>query len=256
MAFLSAASACGPVKTPEPKEGELTVFAAASLSDVLQEVGRVYQRRLGVDLVFNFAGSNLLAQQILTSSSADVFLSADEEWMNVLDRAGRVQSETRRALLSNTLAVIAHAGSPWEVKIATDLCGLDFRFLSLGNPEYVPAGRYAREWLQTLSCDGRSLWDVSAGRLSPAPDVRAVLGQVEAVAGVIGIVYQTDYAVARDHVELLHAIPASEGPTIRYWVSQMSEAPHPKAALFFLEFLYSDISEAIFKKQGFVFVAD
>lgn len=256
MVFLSATSGCAPVKNPEPKEGELTVFAAASLSDVLQDIGRVYKRLLRVNLVFNFAGSNLLAQQILASSSADIFLSADEEWMNVLGSAGRVQSETRRSLLSNTLAVIAPTGSTWEVKVSTDLCGLDFRFLSMGNPEYVPAGRYAREWLQTISCDGLSLWDLSVGRLSPAPDVRAVLGQVEAMAGVIGIVYQTDYSVARDHVELLHAVPALEGPSIRYWVSQMSEAPHPKAALSFLEFLYSDTSQDIFKKHGFVFMAD
>ena len=256
MACVSVTSACLPVETPEPKEGELIVFAAVSLSDVLQEVGRVYQRQLGVNLVFNFAGSNLLAQQILASSTADVFLSADEEWMNVLDRAGRVQSETRHALLSNTLVVIAPKGSPWEVKAATDLCGLDFRFLSLGNPEYVPAGRYARKWLQTLSCDGLTLWEVVSGRLSPAPDVRAVLGQVEAVAGGIGIVYQTDYAVARDRVKLLHAVPALEGPPIRYWLSQLSEAPHPEAAASFLEFLYSDISQAIFKKQGFVIMAD
>jgi molybdate transport system substrate-binding protein len=243
--------ACGPAgpKAPQP---ELLVFAAASLSDVLGEVGNVYQNQVEVDLLFNFNGSNVLAQQILVSPKADVFVSANEEWMNVVEQAGRIEAGTRRRLLSNALVIVAPSGSSREMKVATDLCRLDFRLLALGHPEAVPAGRYAKQWLESLSCQDRSLWETVAERISPAPDVRAVLGQVEAVEGVLGIVYQTDYEVARDRVKLLYRVSPDEGPSIRYAVARLQGTPHPQMAESFLDFLYSDAARTIFKNHGFL----
>ena len=247
---LIAFWACSPREVSHAEKAELMVFAAASLADVLHEVGVIYERQSGVCLVFNFAGSNVLAQQIIASSKADVFVSADEEWMDAVERAGRLEAGTRQSLLVNALAVIAHLGASWEMDDGTDLCQMDFRFVALGDPEAVPAGRYAKQWLQNLLCDGRTLWETVSDRVSPAPDVRAVLGQVE-VTGVVGIVYRTDYLVARDRVKLLYMVSVEDGPPIRYAVARLQQATHAEVAKSFLEFLHSDVSRAIFEKHGF-----
>ena len=251
IGLILSRSACGP-RTPETHPPELLVFAATSLSDVLGEIGDIYQTQVEVDLIFNFNGSNVLAQQILASPKADVFVSADQEWMDVVEQAGRIEAGTRRSLLSNRLVIIAHSGSSWQMDAATDLCGLDFRFLALGNPEAVPAGRYARQWLETLSCQDRSLWETVAGRISPAPDVRAALGQVEATESVLGIVYRTDYRAARDRVRLLHTVFADEGPPIRYAVARLQDTQDPRMAKSFVEFLFSAAARTIFEKHGFL----
>ncbi|MEE8348320.1 MAG: molybdate ABC transporter substrate-binding protein, partial [Acidobacteriota bacterium] len=214
LGLIFSGSACRP-RSLETHPPELLVFAATSLSDVLGEIGGVFQSRVEVDLIFNFNGSNVLAHQILASPKADVFVSADEDWMNVVQQADRVEAGTRRSLLSNQLAIIGHAGSSREIRLATDLCRLDFRLLALGDPEAVPAGRYAKQWLQIWACQDRGLWETVAGRISPAPNVRAVIGQVEAADEILGIVYQTDFAAARDRVQLLYSVPSDDGPPIR-----------------------------------------
>jgi molybdate transport system substrate-binding protein len=255
VGLILSGSACGP-RAPEANKPELLVFAAASLSDVLREIGDLYMNHSEADLVFNFTGSNVLAQQILASPKADVFVSANEEWMTVVEQAGRIEAGASQSLLSNTLVLIAHSDSPWKVDVATDLCQLDFRFLALGNPEAVPAGRYAKQWLETLACRGENAWDTVAERISPAPDVRAVVGQVEASKGVLGIVYQTDYAAARDRVQLLYRVSAKEGPPIRYAVSRLQNTKDPQAAESFVEFLFSDAARGIFIEHGFLLLQD
>ena len=249
-------SACGPAATPESGRSELLVFAAASLSDVLGEVGEAFENQSNADLVLNFNGSNVLAQQILATSKGDVFMSADQEWMDVVEQAGRLEAGTRRPFLSNTLVVIAPLGSSWEIDDPADLCRLKFRFLALGNPQAVPAGRYARQWLQTLACQDQSLWESIARRVSPAPNVRAALGQVEAAEDVLGIVYQTDYAAARDRVRLLYAISAGQGPSVRYAVARLQGSSHPLAAQSFLDFLFSDAARTLFERHGFLLPED
>ena len=255
VGWILSGSACG-TRTPEAQPPELLVFAAASLSDVLGEIGNVYENQVEVNLVFNFNGSNVLAQQILASPKADVFVSANQEWMNVVEQAGRLEAGTRRALLSNALVIIAPSGSLWKMDAATDLCRLDFRLLALGQPDAVPAGRYAKQWLETHSCQDQSLWEIVAGRISPAPDVRAVLGQVEVNEGVLGIVYQTDYALAQDRVQLLYRVSAEVGPPIRYAVSRLQGTPHGQLAESFLEFLFSDAARTIFERHGFLPLRD
>ncbi len=249
-------SACGPAATTRSGPSELLVFAAASLADVLGEVGKAFEKQSTADLVLNLNGSNVLVQQILATSKGDVFMSADQEWMDVVERAGHVEAGTRRPFLSNSLSVIAPLGSSWEVDAPADLCRLNFRFLVLGDPEAVPAGRYARQWLQTLACQDRSLWETVAERVSPAPDVRAALGQVEAAEGVLGIVYQSDYAAARDRVRLLYAVSADQGPPVRYAVARLQGSSEPLAAQSFLEFLFSDAARTLFERHGFLLVED
>ena len=252
MLWVMGVAACGTAEMAQDREVELAVFAAASLADVLHEVGAIYEKQAGVVIVFNLAGSNVLAQQILAAPKADVFVSASEDWMDVVEKAGRIEAGTRRSLLSNTLAVVAHPGSSWVMGEAEELCGLDFRFLAVGDPEAVPAGRYARQWLETLSCQGGTLWEAVAGRVSPAPDARAALGQVEATAGMVGIVYRTDYTAARDRVKLLHMVSSGEGPPIRYSVSRLQAAAQPLFAESFINFLSSDVAHTIFEKHGFM----
>ncbi len=256
LGFLIGLPACGPGEGLKGRKAKLMVFAAASLTDVLSEVGQIYEKQSGVDLGFNFAGSNVLAQQIMASQKADVFVSANEEWMDAVEETSRIVAGSRRLLLSNTLAIIAHSSSPWEMVSATDLCRSDFRFLSLGDPEAVPSGRYAKWWLQTLSCDDRTLWETVADRISPAPDVRSVVGQVEAIAGVVGIVYRTDYSVAQDRVKLLHTVSMDDGPPIRYSVASLRKATHAEVAESFLEFLHSGTAGIIFENHGFIVMRD
>ena len=251
LGWILIGSACRS-RALEAAQPELLIFAAASLTDVLSEIGDLYQNQFEVGLVFNFNGSGVLAQQILASSKADVFMSANQEWMDVIEQAGRIEAAARRPLLSNRLVIIADAGSSWEMGAATDLCRLDFRFLALGNPEAVPAGRYAKGWLETLSCQDRSLWKAVANRVSPAPDVRAVVGQVEAAERVLGMVYQTDYLAAQDRVQRLYTVSADQGPPIRYAVSRLTHTPHPQEAESLIEFLFSGSARTLFEKHGFL----
>jgi len=255
LGWILSGSACTS-RASETVRPELLVFAAASLTDVLKEIGDLYQNQFEVDLEFNFNGSGVLTQQILASSKGDVFVSANQEWMDVIEQAGRVEAGARRELLSNRLVIIADAGSSWEMEAATDLCQLDFRFLALGNPEAVPAGRYAKQWLETLSCRDQGLWEAVADRVSPAPDVRAVVGQVEAAHGVLGIVYQTDYLAARDRIQRLYTVSPDQGPAIRYAVSRLTHTTHSQAAESWIEFLFSDAARTLFEKHGFLPLED
>jgi len=232
----------------------LLVFAAASLTDALTEIGETFRQESEVEVVYNFAGSNLLAQQILATPRADLFLSADDTWMQTIEDAGRIAPGTRRQVLSNSLSIIAHANSLWQVDVAADLCQLDFQFLALGDPGAVPAGRYAKQWLESLTCKENTLWEIVADRVSPTPDVRAALGQVEAGRRLIGIVYQTDYRSARDRVRLLHQISPSEGPSIRYEIAALKETRNPGAVNSFLQFLYSDKAGSLFQDHGFIVI--
>ena len=147
---LTLFAACGgPQPSEEPEAAapaepvrEVTVFAAASLRDALQEIGELYGRVGGGAPVFNFAGSNELAQQILAAPQADAFLSANEKWMDEVETAGRVAEGTRSALLSNRLVVVARTDAEFEVAGAADLATLTYRHLVLADPDAVPAGIY------------------------------------------------------------------------------------------------------------------
>ncbi|MFA5257125.1 MAG: molybdate ABC transporter substrate-binding protein [Opitutales bacterium] len=253
-AIVAAAAllpACSKSDKPAAAPTELSVFAAASLTDVLAELAAPFEKTNDAKVVFNFAGSNTLAQQIIAAPRVDVFLSASEKWMDSVEQAGDLAPGTRSSVLSNSLAVIAHPNSSYAMSAPEQIAGLDFRFLSLGDPDAVPAGRYAKQWLSALKSGQGTIWDAVKGRISPAPDVRAALGQVEGSEDVIGIVYMTDYASATGRVRLIYALPAAEGPKISYASAVLLEAPHPELARAFLAYLSSPEAKAIFKKHGF-----
>lgn len=253
-AFLVAVSlalcACA-AERGEHDERRLLVFAAASLRDVCGELADPFERLTGVTPIFNFAGSNVLAQQIEAAPGGGVFISANEHWMDYLDAAGLIVPESRRVILSNRLVIVAHPASTIVLAGAADLAGAEFRFLSLADPQAVPAGLYARRFLENVAVDGGDLWSRVRARVAPAPDVRAALGLVEAQPDILGVVYRTD-AMASDKVRVVLEVPDRLTPPIRYSAAAIQGARHRQAGERFLGFLAGPEAAAVFEAHGFV----
>lgn len=230
----------------------LTLFVAASLTDVIQEIGSAYQKDHQVELIYNFASSGALAQQLLASPRADLYLSASEKWMDAVEKGGKLKTGTRQTLLSNHLVVIANTKSGYRLETPLDLGKLPFSFLSIGDPASVPAGRYAKMWLSSRKTgNGGTMWDEVSGRISPTPDVRSVLMQVEGSIDVVGIVYETDYRARPDDLSLLYQVPSDEGPRISYSVSILSDTKLSDLSQELIEFLSSPTACSLFEKHGF-----
>jgi molybdate transport system substrate-binding protein len=169
---------------------DLTVFAAASLTDAMQEVGKSWEAKSGHTVVFSFAASSVLARQIEASGGADMFLSADSDWMNYLDTRDLIVRDSRKDLLGNHLVLVAPAGVPVSLTIAPhfDLAGaLAGGRLSMADPASVPAGKYGKASLTSLG-----VWDSVSGHLAQAENVRAALAYVARGETPLGIVYTTD----------------------------------------------------------------
>lgn len=221
---------------------EVVVFAAASLTDALAEIGRDFEARTGARLVMSFAGSNDLARQIRAGAPADVFVSASVARMDEVERAGLVRAEDRVDLLSNRLVVVVPSGSALALREPGDL--VRARRLALGDPEAVPAGIYAREWLER-----RGLWARLRERVVPTLDVRAVLFAVESRAVDAGIVYRTDVALSK-RVRVVFEVPVGEAPRVVY-VAGLLASSRSKAARGFFEDLRSPGARAVFERLGF-----
>ncbi len=259
--LLLSSGSCGGQRGPEGQaEDELMVFAAASLRDALLASEKAFEERSGVDLRFNFAGSNLLALQIEASPRADVYISANEWWMEYLEDRQFLEADSRRTLVSNGLAIIVNGDSALGLEAPSGLPDLPMRHLSLADPEGVPAGRYAKEYLQGLPWGDGSIWDAVSSRVAPAPDVRGALALVEADPEIIGIVYRTD-AVSSARVRILYEVPIGDGPEIRYEAAAIkSSSPRSLAeqaaarqsvAFSYLEFLGGEAAQEEFESQGF-----
>ncbi len=151
------------------KPTQLMIFAAASLQDVLTEVGQAYEESDPVNITYNFAGSNVLARQLVAAPKADVYLSASEQWMDYVRKAGVLAKDSRRTFLSNSLVVIASRNSRWNLTRQADLASPEYKYLSLANPEAVPAGRYAKSWLESISIHDGTLWHLVKDRVAPVP---------------------------------------------------------------------------------------
>ncbi len=232
---------------------DVMVFAAASLGDVMHEVGAAFalNNETPHRVRFNVAASNVLAQQILASSQADIFLSANERWMDRVEEAGRLIAGSRRIVLSNRLVIIAHDQTNWEISEPADLVAIPFRHLFLANPEAVPAGIYAKAFLESIGYHGEPLWAALSPRVAPALDVRAALAMVEVDPSVVGIVYYTD-AKASARVRTLFEIPQGGVWSINYLAARVYRASAPAAAAEFYDFLFSDEVGRIFTQHGFV----
>ena len=229
------------------RAADVTVFAAASLTDAMKEVGEAYGRDTGGAVVFSFAASSALARQIEASSGADIFVSADADWMDYLDRRGLIAHASRRDLLGNRLVLIAPADSriALGVKPHFDLAGaLGEGRLALADPAAVPAGRYAKAALTTLG-----VWDAVADKVVPAENVRVALAYVARGEAPLGIVYATD-AKAEPKVRVVAVFPNSAYPRIVYPAALTKEA-RPQARAF-LAYLSGARAKAIFERDGFL----
>jgi molybdate transport system substrate-binding protein len=236
------------VSAPRP---EVAVYAAASLADVLQEIAAGFEAGGGTRVVFNFAGSNDLARQIAAGAPAQVFVSANREQVERLETAGKVRPGSAFALLGNSLVVIV----PRDSK-AGPLAGaaglLTFDRLALADPAGVPAGIYAREWLERAG-----LWERLAPRVVPTLDVRAALAAVAAGNLPAGVVYATD-AAPSNRVKVVYRVPADAAPEVRYFAAPVvSPAPeNGRAAAGFLAWLRGSKAREVFVRHGFVPLAE
>ena len=235
----------------EPARVEVAVYAATSTRDALQALEAAYERDHGVDLVFNFGSSGDLSNQILSAAKADVFLSADDKEMDKVEAAEHVISDTRKPLLSNQLAVVEPADAPsiFTAPFApAQLADPRVRLLSLANVETVPAGKYAKAWLEKTGT-----WKLVSDRILPGVDVRAALAAVESAGAQAGIVYRTDVARSKK-ARLVWAVPMDQGPKISYPIAALAKRPNENAARDFVAFLASPSARAYFEDLGFVFL--
>jgi molybdate transport system substrate-binding protein len=226
----------------------LTVFAAASLTDALTDIGRLWQAQ-GHRISFDFDASSTLARQIESGAQADIFASADELWMDRLATENRIRRDTRVDLLSNTLVLVERRSSmkPLTLKRGVDLgaiLGADGR-LAVGNTASVPAGIYARQALQSLG-----MWEGVQNRLAPAESVRSALLLVARGEAPAGIVYGTDARVD-PHLAIAGTFPADSHDPIRYPVALTATAQRREAAAF-LAFLHTQPAQDVFRHYGFL----
>jgi molybdate transport system substrate-binding protein len=225
---------------------EVTVFAAASLTDALKEIATAYEGSSGDKLVFNFGASSILARQIQEGAPADLFFSADEAKMDSLAKGGLVAKETRRSLLSNTLVIVVSADSTLTVATPADLATSKVRVLALAEPQSVPAGIYAKEWLKD-----QKLWARVIDKVVPTENVRAALAAVESGNAEAGIVYKTDAGISKK-VKIAYEVPAAGGPKISYPLAMVAASKHREAASKLLAYLESPAALDVFRRYGFL----
>ena len=242
------ASACL-ARQARAEPGALTVFAAASLTDVFKALGEQWQAGGKGTVRFSFAASSTLARQIEQGAPADIFASADEQWMDYLQQRHLIIDASRTSPIGNALVLVAPVASATPVALdrGTDLAkllGPEGR-LATGDPAHVPAGIYAR---QALTWMGQ--WDTIAPRLARADSVRSALLLVERGEAPFGIVYATDAAVAPG-VRVVGTFPAASHPPVTYpFALVRREAEHPQARAL-LAFLAGPDAASTFRRFGF-----
>lgn len=224
----------------------VSVFAAASLTESLSQIAADYTRATGTKVVFNFASSSFLERQIEEGASADIFFSADEARMDTLQRKGLVKRETRTSHLSNTLVIVVDPKSNLDLRSPSDLTNSSIKRFALADPQTVPAGIYARKYLEQ-----KKLWSSLEPKVVPTDNVRAALSAVESGNVEAGIVYRTDAAISKK-VRIAYEVPQPEGPFISYPIAVLKDAPHPESARSFIEYLTSPPADVVFRKFGFI----
>ncbi len=226
---------------------EITVFAAASLSNAMQEVAKKFEVASGVRVKQSFAASSTLARQIESGAGADVFASADEAWMDYLDKRGLIDTASRRATLGNRLVLVVPSDKPLQLAISFDrswLSRLPPGRIATGDPAHVPVGRYAQQALRALG-----VWAEVEARLARADNVRNALVLVERGEAVAGIVYATDAAASR-RVSPAATFPESSHDPITYPFALLRGKAKGDAAAFFVH-LSSPAAREVFLRHGF-----
>lgn len=226
---------------------DVTVFAAASLTNAFEDIAKAYRAKGGGAVKFSFASSSTLAKQIESGAAADIFASADEQWMDYLAERKLIDPATRSSRLSNTLVLITPPGANRTVDIRPgfDLAGMIGNGrLATGDPAHVPVGRYARQVLTKLG-----IWDAVAPRIARTDNVRAALLLVERGEAPFGIVYATD-ATASGKVNIAGTFPSDSHPPVSYPFAIVVKRDRPEVKRFF-DFLRGPEAQAIYRKAGF-----
>jgi molybdate transport system substrate-binding protein len=236
LAGLTLLSAC---QDMDGAKAGPVVLAASSLQESLEAVAAAWTAQGHLAPVLSFAASSALARQIEQGAPADMFLSADEEWMDALQGQMLLRDGTRQDLLTNRLVVVRPRGSG-----IGSFADLGQGKLALADPAAVPAGRYAREALENMG-----LWGELERKVVPAENVRAALALVDRGEAMLGIVYATD-ALAATGVEVVQEIPGDMHAAIRYPVAVLASSRNADAAAF-RAFLGSDQAQRIFVQHGF-----
>jgi molybdate transport system substrate-binding protein len=228
------------------EQPSITVFAAASLTNVLQDLGDGFTKETSIPVRFSFAASSALAKQIENGAPAEVFFSADLEWMDYLQGRNLIQRDTRHDVLGNRLVLIAPVDSKIKLKIEPHFAlaaALGKQHLATGDPDAVPVGRYAREALTSLG-----VWNEVADRLVRADSVRSALAFVDRGEAPLGIVYETDALVDKT-VRIVDVFPANSHLPIVYPVALTIAAKADAAK--FVAYVRGPAGDVAFKAYGF-----
>ena len=240
--ILSAALTFAP--TPAAAQPPLVISVAASLADVMSELARRHEQATGQAVRLNVAGSNFIARQIVEGAGADAFVSADQVQMDVVEKAGRLVPGTRVDLLTNQLVVVGRPGGVLRVDGPAALAAPAVGRVALGNPDSVPAGVYARQWLERAGT-----WRDVAPKVVPAMTVRAALAAARAGRVDAAIVYATD-AATEPSMPVLYRVPAADAPPIVY-PAAVVRGPNETAARRFVTYLRSAEAGGVFRMAGF-----
>lgn len=250
MAGCGTATSEKAASTPQKPafQGQVTVFAAASTTNAMDDVKAAFSKSTGTIVRTSYAGSSTLAQQIEQGAEADLFISADVKWADHVE--GKTPVARRRNLLGNRLVIVVASDSSLKLTKPEDLVSGQVRHLALGNPEAVPAGKYAKQALTRLG-----IWEKLKARVAAAEDVRHALTYVETGAAEAGIVYATDAAVSQ---KVKVAVGFSEDLTgpVRYPVLLLKRKPVNPAAEVFYHYLGSPEATQVFEKYGFTVVRE
>jgi molybdate transport system substrate-binding protein len=228
------------------RAAEVMVFAAASLTDSLKVIATNYEMSSSDHIRFNFGASSMLARQIEEGAPADIFFSADEAKMDGLEKRGLIEAGTRQSRLGNSLVVVVAVASPLAIHGAGDLTNASVEKLALADPAAVPAGIYAREWMQK-----EGLWAALQPKMVPTENVRAALAAVESGNVDAGVVFKTDAGISRK-VKIAYAVPVNDTPDISYPMALVKDAPAAGPAHKFLSYLASPEAAIVFRKFGFI----
>ncbi|AYD43471.1 molybdate ABC transporter substrate-binding protein [Yersinia rochesterensis] len=227
---------------------DMTVFAAASLTNALQDIAAQYKKEKQVDVVASYASSSTLARQIEQGAPADLFISADQQWMDYVIDKQQMVANTRYTLLGNELVLIAPKDSKIdkvEIDKKTDWKKLlKGGRLAVGDPDHVPAGIYAKESLENLGA-----WSTLAPEMARANNVRSAMALVERAEAPLGIVYGSD-AIASDKVKVVGVFPAASHKPVEYPMAIVKGHENPTVTAFY-DYLKSPAAAVIFEKYGF-----
>ena len=228
-----------------PGAAPITVSAAVSLTDALSAIANEYANAGRGGIRFNFAASNVLARQIVEGAPVDLFMSADAAQMDVVAKAGLIQDGSRVNLLGNQLAVVVPSDRPRTFSRIAQIADPAFRRIAIGDPAAVPAGVYAKEYLEK-----EGLWAAVQPRIVPTGSVRAALAAVESGAADAAIVYRTDARNAL-RASVAWVVAADRGPRIVYPGAVIRGSKQAVEAKRFLDFLRSAPAERVFTRYGF-----